>query len=69
MKRVIRPIFATSDSFTFQSPVIWKVRTVLSVPAHSMREAIQIVNSHEYELPEGEYVKDSFKIDYDRLES
>lgn len=69
MKRVIRPVTAASDSFTFQIPVIWKVRTVLSVPAHSMKEAIQIVNSHEYELPEGEYVKDSFEIDYDRLES
>ena len=63
MYRIIRPVF--SD---FQIPVIWKMRAVMTVNARSLKEAVKIVNSHEYQLPEGEYVEDSYGIDYDRLE-
>lgn len=69
MKRVLRPITATSNSFEFRIPVTWQVKAVLKVTSRSLQEAIQYVNSHEYELPEGEYVNDSFEIDYDRLEN
>lgn len=57
-----------SNSQTFDIPVKWEMRTVLSVPAKNLKEAFKIVNSHEYDLPEGEYIHDSFEIDYDRLE-
>lgn len=67
-KFVVYPITA-SETFMFKIPVIWKTRAIISVTARSMKEAIQFVNSHDYELPEGEYVKDSFEIDYKRLES
>lgn len=69
MKRLLRPITAASDSFEFRIPVTWQVKAVLKVTSRSLQEAIQYVNSHEYELPEGEYVNDSFEIDYDRLEN
>ena len=69
MYRLIHPVFADNEiCTTFQIPVIWKMRTIMSVNAHSLKEAIKVVNSHEYQLPEGEYVEDSYEIDYDRLE-
>ena len=69
MLRLIRPVFADKEAYTtFQIPVIWKMRTVMTVNARSLKEAVKIVNSHEYQLPEGEYVEDSYEIDYDRLE-
>ena len=69
MKRLIRPVLAADEMcMTFQIPVIWKMRTVMNIEARSLKEAVKIVNSHEYELPDGEYVEDSYEIDYDRLE-
>ena len=70
MKRVIsRSIYAASEEAgVYKIPVIWKMRSVMSVPARSLKEAVRIVNSHEYDLPDGEYVEDSYEIDYDRLE-
>ena len=70
MKIVKRYISAQQevDAFTFQIPVTWQMKTVLSVDAYSLEEAIQIINNHEYELAKGELVTDSFEIDYDRLD-
>lgn len=68
MMRVRRPIQAATEYFTFKVPVKWKMRTIMKIPARSLKEAIQIVNSQEHDLPEGEYIDDSFEIDYDRLE-
>ncbi|MFR9183170.1 MAG: hypothetical protein ACLVMF_05765 [Christensenellales bacterium] len=41
---------------------------MMNIEARSLKEAIQYVNRKEFELPDGEYVDDSFEIDYDRLE-
>lgn len=69
MYRIIRPVFSDKEVYTaFQIPVIWKMRAVMTVNARSLKEAVKIVSSHEYQLPEGEYVEDSYEIDYDRLE-
>ena len=69
MYRIIRPVFSDKEVYTaFQIPVRWKMRAVMTVNARSLKEAVKIVNSHEYQLPEGEYVEDSYEIDYDRLE-
>lgn len=69
MKKYVHSVFAsTEENSIYNIPVIWQMRDVLSVPARSLREAVRIVNSQEYDLPQGEYVEDSYKIDYDRLE-
>ena len=69
MKRYIaRPILADTEIYPFKIPVIWKMRAVIPVNARSLKEAVKIVNSCEYELPKGEYVEKSYEIDYDRLE-
>lgn len=68
MKKYLRPVYASSEAGIYKIPVVWKMRAVMSVPACSLKEAVRIVNSHEYDLPAGEYVEDSYKIDYDRLE-
>lgn len=57
-----------TDKFVFQIPVRWEMKAALSVEARTLKDAIQIVNSNEYDLPKGEYVMDPFEIDYDRLE-
>ena len=41
---------------------------IIPVSASSLKEAFQLVNTLEYDLPEGEYVEDTYEIDYDRLE-
>ena len=68
MKRIFRPIYADTEIYAFKIPVKWEERTVMNIEARSLKEAIQYVNRKEFEMPDGEYVDDSFEIDYDRLE-
>jgi poly-beta-hydroxyalkanoate depolymerase len=69
MKMLLRPINASSGNQDFGIPIKWEMQAVLNVTAKNLKQAVQTVNRHEYELPEGEYVADSFEIDYDRLEN
>ena len=68
MKKLVRTIYASSEQPTFNIPVKWQMQTVMNVTADSLKEAVKYVNKHEYDLPSGEYVDDTFEIDYDRLE-
>jgi len=68
MKRLQKTI-TTAKASTFTIPVRWEMTTVMQVEADSLKKAIQKVNQHGYELPDGSYVNDSFEIDYDRLEN
>jgi len=68
MKKLVRPIYA-AETFTFEIPVTWKMRDVFTISANSLKEAVQIINRQEYELPPGQYVPDSFEIDYKRLDN
>ena len=52
----------------YRIPVTWQMRAIIPVSASSLKEAFQLVNTLEYDLPEGEYVEDTYEIDYDRLE-
>ena len=68
MKRLQKTITATKAS-TFTIPVRWQMTTVMQVEADSLKDAVQKVNQHGYELPDGAYVNDSFEIDYKKLET
>ena len=68
-KLVLDNINASSEKNIFEIPVRWQMRTILRVSADSLKTAIQRVNRQEYDLPDGNYVDDTFEIDYDRLEN
>lgn len=68
MKRIFKPIKASTEANTFNIPVKWEMRAILPVPARSLKEAVKIINNKDYKRPEGEYVDDTYEIDYDRLE-
>lgn len=68
MKRLVSPVYASSDATVFHIPVKWEVRSEMEVRAKSLKAAVQYVNRKEFELPSGKYVDDTFEIDYDRLE-
>ena len=68
MKKVLKTVTAAKAT-TFTIPVRWEMTTVMQIEADSLKEAVQKVNQHGYELPEGAYVNDSFEIDFDRLEN
>lgn len=56
----------------YQIPVSWSVSTVMTVEADSLEHAVQIIRSHQSDIPLPEcnvdYISDSFKIDVDAIE-
>ena len=66
MKKVIKSSNEVPTEYGI--PVRWQMQTILNVNAMSLEKAIKIVNTCEYDLPEGEYVEGSYEIDYERLE-
>ena len=66
-RKVYSPIYA-NEEVIYRIPVTWQMRAIIPVSASSLKEAFQYVNTLEYDLPEGEYVEDTYEIDYDRLE-
>ncbi len=69
MVKLLRPVTAARDKIAFLIPVKWENTSTLRVYADSLKEAVAIINRQEFELPDGDLVPDSFKIDYKRLES
>jgi len=53
----------------FRIPVKWEMQVIMDVYADSLKQAVQIINRKDYDLPNGEIVNDTFEIDYDRLEN
>ncbi len=69
--KILRQIInaaANVPYITFSIPVKWKMQAMMDVTARSLKEAVDILNRQEYELPPGELVPDSYEIDFDRLE-
>ena len=66
-RKVYSPVYA-NEEVIYRIPVTWQMRAIIPVSASSLKEAFQLVNTLEYDLPEGEYVEDTYEIDYDRLE-
>ena len=66
-RKIYSPVYA-NEEFIYRIPVTWLMRAIIPVSASSLKEAFQLVNTLEYDLPEGEYVEDTYEIDYDRLE-
>lgn len=67
MVKIFHPIYA-NEEVIYKIPVTWRMRAVIPVSACSLKEAFQLINTLEYDLPEGEYVEDTYEIDYERLE-
>ena len=65
-RKVYSPVYA-NEEVIYRIPVTWQMRAIIPVSASSLK-AFQLVNTLEYDLPEGEYVEDTYEIDYDRLE-
>ena len=66
-RKVYSPVYA-NEEVIYRIPVTLQMRAIIPVSASSLKEAFQLVNTLEYDLPEGEYVEDTYEIDYDRLE-
>ena len=69
MKRLLKPVTASSEVSTYDIPVKWEMRVVLQIQAYNLKDAIQRANKKEFSLTEGEYVDDSYEIDFDRMEN
>lgn len=66
-RKIYSPVYA-NEEVIYRISVTWQMRAIIPVSASSLKEAFQLVNTLEYDLPEGEYVEDTYEIDYDRLE-
>lgn len=64
-RKIYSPVYA-NEEVIYRIPVTWQMRAIIPVSASSLKEAFQLVNTLEYDLPE--YVEDTYEIDYDRLE-
>lgn len=50
---------------TYKIPYSWEVYGKAEVEADSLQDAIDIVESDEFPLPQGDYVDASFRVDHD----
>ena len=50
---------------TYKIPCSWEVYGQAEVDADSLQDAINIVDSDEFPLPQGDYVDASLRIDHD----
>lgn len=55
----------TATRKLYSIPVTWRMGADILVNAVSLEEAINL--ALEVDLPEGEYLSDSFEIDYDEI--
>jgi hypothetical protein len=53
---------------TYRIPLVWQVYGHINVDAESLKEAIEYALGPECPLPDGEYVDESIKVDYDALD-
>lgn len=68
MKKLITESITTNlETDIYKIPVIWKTKTIMSVPAKSLTEAFHIIINEIYNFPEGEFVEGSYQIDYNQL--
>ena len=51
----------------YKIPVVWEMWGVVRVKASSLDEAKKLALSHEYGLPDGDYVDDSEQVDENAL--
>ena len=47
----------------YKIPVSWEMYGTLKIKAKSLQDAIDIANSDDQGLPDGDYIEGSFKID------
>ena len=67
MKKLITHSTMTLDTDCYLIPVVWKTKTIMSIRADSLNEAIHSIKNQNYGFPEGEFVEGSYKIDYNQL--